>query len=128
MIKKNPADGTYVLVRSQTLAPSTLIKFRDNIEGLTDSTILNTVRYVPHDSPEIPKNGPNVLESVKIASNIQGMQCRVALWPDDVCTILCFPATQTKPRKVQLLRAYRNASHAKRAIELNDLEVQGGAA
>lgn len=117
MSNNNPADGTYILVGGKQVDPSVFANFRDNTEGLNDYAILNAVRYVPPDSPDIPENQRNAMASVKAASKIPGMQCRLALWPDDVCAWLCFPNTQPFPRDMQLIRAYRNARHAKCAVE-----------
>jgi len=127
MNNQNPADGTYVFVKTQTLPPSTIPNFQDNTKGFTDEAILNSIRYVPQDSPEIPVNVSSALEGVNL-NQIPGMQCRVAIWPDKVCAVLCFPETMRKPRKLQLLRAYRNARHAKRAIEFHDQNAQGRSA
>lgn len=121
----NPADGTYILVGGKQIDPSIFADFRVNTEGLNDHAILNAVRYVSPDSPDIPENQRNAMAPVKAASKIPGMQCRVALWPDDVCAGLCFPDTQPCPRDEQLLRAYRNSRHAKCAIELHDMSKKG---
>ena len=126
MSKKYTADGTYGVVKSQTLKPPAFIKLRTDSDGLPVSEILSTVRYVQPTSPDIPKNGINILKAVKIARKAKGMQWLVALWPDKVCTVLCFPSDQPMPRNLQLIRAYRCAREAMLVVEAHDKEINGG--
>lgn len=125
MAQKYSADGSYVLVNGWSISPSTFTSFQDKTEGFTDKAILKNVRYLPVDSPESPLC-VSQLDQANHVSRTSGMQCCVALWPDKVWAVLFFDTSFKRPCELQLLRAYRNARHAMRAVELSNLDVPEG--
>lgn len=125
MTKPYSADGSYVMVKDNSIPPCTFTNFSDNTLGLTDDEILNTVRYLETDAQDSSLRGAGMLESANNIIRATGMKCRVAIWPDKVRAVLFFSPSQSKPQKHQLIRAYRNARHAKRAIAFHEMNVAG---
>ena len=125
MTKHNSADGSYVMVKGNSIPPCTFINFSDDTPGFTDVEILNTVRYIEPDAPDSFLREMGMLENANNVIRSTGMKCRIAIWPDKVRAVLFFSPSQSKPQKHQLLRAYRNARHAMRASEFHEMNVAG---
>lgn len=125
MTKPYSADGTYVMAKGNSIPPCTFTDFSDNTPGLTDDEILNSVRYIERDAPDSFLRETGMLENANNIIRTTGMKCRVAIWPDKVRAVLFFSPSQSKPRKHQLVRAYRNARHIVCAIEFHETNVTG---
>lgn len=125
MTKHISADGTYVIANGNSIPPCTFSNFSDNTPGLPEEAILSTVHYIEPDAPDSFLRETGMLENANNVIRTTGMKCRVAIWPDKVQAVLFFSPTQRKPRKHQLIRAYRNARHARRAIEFHEMNVAG---
>lgn len=113
------------MVKGNSIPPCTFNNFTDNTPGLPEDAILNSVRYIEPDAPDSFLRESGMLENTNNVIRSTGMKCRIAIWPDKVQVVLYFSPSQSKPKKHQLLRAYRNARHAMRAIEFHEMNVAG---
>jgi hypothetical protein len=105
-----------------------MTKPNSSAKHISDTEIMEKVRYVQPDSPDIPvENATAILMKISTLEGIPDTQYRIALWPEGVCCILLFPDSQEKPTDAQLIRAYRNCRHSMLAIHSDDQPMEGEA-
>lgn len=119
-------SGSIIVAVGSNIDPSTIINLSDTTSGLSKLEILTRVRYFQPDDPEVPPAISNSLRKLGIElSPVPGMQWRIAVWPDEVWAVLHFPISRKKPRRIQLIRSYRNSRRAQLAFRLHDMPGQG---
>jgi hypothetical protein len=71
--------------------------------------IINLVRYIPVESSGSSLSINLGLRAQGLPVHVHGMKSVLAIWPDQVQSIMIFPKRQVRPTREQLLNAYRNA-------------------
>jgi hypothetical protein len=118
-------DSASVFVASRPTDPELLLAFHYNTAGLPDAAIVDQVRYVAADDPDIPREWVPPMDLGEAAARKPGYRFRIALWADGACALIYFPIFQFEPRPQALICAYHYARQIQQVMKLQQHAFEG---